>query len=58
MESSRKERAIMQAQASLKIDRISLNQNFIANYMKKNIPPKIEGPKLVLKRGVGNGTNR
>lgn len=58
MESSKRQRAIIQAQASLKIDRIYLKPNYIANYIRQSTSPKIEGPKLTLKRGVSNGTNR
>lgn len=55
MESERKEKAIQQAQASLKIDGIILRQEFIASFREKKGLPQKRNQSLVLKRSSANG---
>ena len=58
MELSKKEKAIEQAQASLKIDKIYLGEEFLTSYrIRKGLPVK-SGPKLVIKRGIYNASKR
>lgn len=58
MEGSKKQKAIIQAHASLKIDRIYLKPSFIFTYVQNQAThSKTEGPKLTLKRGTNNGIN-
>lgn len=55
MENSRKEKAIQQAQASLRIDGITLRPEFIISFrIRKGLP--VQKPQsLTLKRSVTNG---
>ncbi len=54
MEISRKEKAIEQAQASLRIDGISLNPEFLISFkIRKGIPEK-KTQSLTLKRSITN----
>lgn len=55
MEKSKREKAIMQAQASLKIDRIYLKPEFISAYRSKHGLQIQNTPKLTLKRSTNNG---
>ncbi len=54
MEKSKREKAIEQAQASLRIDRIYLSQDFITSYRVKNGLPIQNAQKLTLKRSTNN----
>ena len=56
MENSKIEKAIAQARASLLIEKIEVSDSFIKSYRIKRKLPVVTGPKLVLKRGVKNGT--
>lgn len=58
MESNKIEKAIIQARASLLIDRIQVSDIFIDEFkIKKNIKVS-EGPKLTLTRGGKNVINK
>jgi len=59
METSKKEKAIAQAQANLAIDRIYLNPTFVENYCRRNnIIPSNSGPRLVLRPNKNNKNNQ
>lgn len=56
--SKKKEKAISQALANLRIDHIHVSSDFVNAYREKvNLPP-ISGKILTLKRGQQNGTNK
>lgn len=55
MENSKKEKAIVQAIASLQIDRIYVNPNYVSAYRAKNSIPVPSVHSLTLKRGVNSG---
>lgn len=56
MEVNKKKKAIIQAHASLKIDRIYISPNYLRNYVKNNLSPN-NSRILKLKRGYQNGAN-
>ncbi len=58
MENTKKEKAIAQALASLQIDRIYVNPNFVASYRQKHNLTRANGMKLVLRRGGNNGRKK
>lgn len=55
MEEEKKEKAIEQALASLRIDEISVSQDFLTKYRNKNGLASKVVPQLVLKRSTNNG---
>ena len=56
MEQKKKVKAILQAQASLRIDNIYLKDEFLTSYIKKhNLDIPNNGRKLSLERGKKNG---
>lgn len=57
MESSKKAKAIAQAEASLRIDKIYLSTEFMTSYLKKNNITSNQGKKLLLKRSNKNASN-
>lgn len=56
MEVNKKKKAILQAHASLKIDRIYISPNYLRNYVKNTLSPN-NSRTLKLKRGYQNGAN-
>ncbi len=55
MEKSKREKAIIQAQASLSIDRIYLKPEFVASYrIQHGLSLQNNAPKLMLKRSSKN----
>lgn len=56
MEVNKRRKAIIQAQASLRIDRIYLRPNYLVSYIKQSTQPVSNGPILILKRGGKSGT--
>lgn len=56
MEVNKKKKAVIQAHASLKIDRIYISPNYLRNYVKNNLSPN-NSRTLKLKRGYQNGAN-
>lgn len=55
MEVNKKRKAIVQAQASLRIDRIYLRPSYLVSYINQSTKTINNGPTLVLKRGGTNG---
>ncbi len=57
---NKKEKAIAQALASLQIDCIYVNPDYVASYRQKNNLPATpnQGQKLTFKRGGNNGGPR
>ncbi len=58
MENTRKEKAITQAIASLRIDKIYVKPEFITSYRQKHNLHVEPAPKLVLRKGGNNGSTR
>ena len=58
MENTKKEKAIAQALASLRIDRIYVKPEFVNSYRQKHNLTTSSGMKLVLKRGGNNGRKK
>ncbi len=55
MANTKKEKAIEQAIATLRIDHIYLKDEFIEDFKKKNNAPVIKGATLTLRRRNPNG---
>lgn len=54
MENTRKEKAIEQAQASLRIDGINLRPEFLISFRTRKGLPVQKNKSLTLKRGIAN----
>lgn len=58
MANNKTEKAIIQARASMAIDKIYVSDKFVETYKKKRDIPVPAGPKLILLRGGKNGNNK
>ena len=54
MKSSKREKAIQQALASLSIDKIFVKEEHVNRFRIKNNIEINQGPTLILKRGINN----